>query len=171
MLLFVAVLARGFSFVGKYVMGTNSEPSFRFLAWALGASLFAHAATFISVSYFDQSVVFLYLALAAIGSVRLGVDSEKTAEKPVWTGAPRSPAPLGRSWAGAYARGSPSSTWPHSLRAEPGPRASSTTTDAAGPPHLRAGVTAVEVEKNQRAILPRNPHISGRGRRLRGERA
>ena len=36
--------------------------------WALGASLFSHAATFLSVSYFDQPVVFLYLTLAGICS-------------------------------------------------------------------------------------------------------
>ena len=40
------------------------------MVWALGASLFANAATMISVSYFDQSFVFLYLKLAAIGSLK-----------------------------------------------------------------------------------------------------
>jgi hypothetical protein len=40
----------------------------RFMIWALGTSLFAHSMTFISVSYFDQSVVFIYLTLAGISS-------------------------------------------------------------------------------------------------------
>lgn len=70
MLLFIAVLAKGFSFVGKTLRQSADLPfESRFIIWALGASLFAHAATFISVSYFDQSFVFIYLTLAAIGSV------------------------------------------------------------------------------------------------------
>jgi hypothetical protein len=39
------------------------------MIWTLGAILFGHAATWMSVSYFDQTVVFLYLILAAIGAV------------------------------------------------------------------------------------------------------
>lgn len=71
MLLFMALLARGFSLVGKAAAGSVAPTrEFRFLAWALGASLFTHAATFVSVAYFDQSFLFLYLVLAAIGSSR-----------------------------------------------------------------------------------------------------
>ncbi len=69
MLLFIAILVKGFSFVGQTLRNTvDLPPQSRFMVWALGASLFAHAATFISVSYFDQSFVFLYLTLAVIGS-------------------------------------------------------------------------------------------------------
>lgn len=69
MLLFIGVLARGFSFVGQMLQdGTGVPADFQFVVWALGASLFGHATTFISVSYFDQSFVFLYVTLAAIGS-------------------------------------------------------------------------------------------------------
>ncbi len=70
MLLFIAVLAKGFSFVGQTLrqMPELSSQS-RFMIWALGASLFAHVVTFIGVSYFDQSFLFLYLSLAAIASV------------------------------------------------------------------------------------------------------
>jgi hypothetical protein len=70
MFLFIAVLGCGFRYVGKvlrrlpdYVSGAG------FTVWALGACLFAHAATCISVAYFDQSFVFLYLPLAMISSV------------------------------------------------------------------------------------------------------
>lgn len=77
MLLFIFVLAKGFSFVGRTVRELpESAAQSRFLLWALGASLFAHAATFISVSYFDQSFVFIYLTLAAIGSARSGTFRE-----------------------------------------------------------------------------------------------
>jgi hypothetical protein len=71
MLLFIAVLVQGFSFVGQTLRSLpDAQAELRFVPWALGASLFAHAATFLSVSYFDQSFVFLYLTLAAIASAR-----------------------------------------------------------------------------------------------------
>lgn len=72
MLLFMSLLAKGFSFVGQASDKlSESSPSVQseYLCWALGASLFAHTITFISVSYFDQSFVFIYLTLAAISSV------------------------------------------------------------------------------------------------------
>jgi hypothetical protein len=70
MLLFITVLATAFSFIGRTLreMPKLSSQS-QFMIWALGASLFAHSATSISVTYFDQSVVFIYLTLALIGSV------------------------------------------------------------------------------------------------------
>jgi hypothetical protein len=70
-LLFIAILVKGFSFVGQTLRKPGDLPQENlFIIWAFGASLFAHASTFISVSYFDQSFVFLYLTLAAIGSVQ-----------------------------------------------------------------------------------------------------
>jgi hypothetical protein len=71
MLLFIVILSKGFSIVGA----TQREISpltrqYRFVSWALGASLFVHATTFISVSYFDQTVVFFYLTLAAISATQ-----------------------------------------------------------------------------------------------------
>lgn len=71
LILFVLILATAFRYVG---MAWRSLPEggarpLRFFVWALGASLFAHTATFISVSYFDQSFVFLYLTLATIASI------------------------------------------------------------------------------------------------------
>jgi hypothetical protein len=71
LLLFAGVVAAGFSLVGSSL---HERPALserdRFLVWSLGAALFAHAVTFLSVSYFDQSIVFVYLTLAAIGSAR-----------------------------------------------------------------------------------------------------
>jgi hypothetical protein len=69
MSIFIVIMFMGFSLVGRTLrerpeLSQNS----RFMIWALGASLFAHAVTCISVSYFDQSFVFLYLTLAVIGS-------------------------------------------------------------------------------------------------------
>lgn len=68
MLLFIAVMGTGFVYVGRYIKQRSRSFRDRFLAWALGACLFAQAATCVSVSYFDQSLVYLYLTFAAIGS-------------------------------------------------------------------------------------------------------
>jgi hypothetical protein len=71
MFLFIATLARAFAYVGHLVHGTSDmTQGERFAVWALGASLFANAVSCISVSYFDQSFMFLYLTLAAITSLR-----------------------------------------------------------------------------------------------------
>ena len=78
MVLFISQLVAGFVAVGK-ALRQNEEESLdkRLLIWTLGAILFAHAATMISVSYFDQSVVFLYLVLAAIGSIPAQTPAEE----------------------------------------------------------------------------------------------
>lgn len=68
---FVILLARAFATVGttwrRLADGAPAHPH-GFLPWALGASLLSHAASFVGVSYFDQSVVFLYVTLVGIAS-------------------------------------------------------------------------------------------------------
>lgn len=68
MLLFIIVLSKGFAGVTKAQQALEFSPQSQFVLWTVGSSLFAHAATFISVSYFDQSFVLLYLTLGSIGS-------------------------------------------------------------------------------------------------------
>ena len=69
MFLFIATLAVAFIFVGRLQKESNDlDGETRFMLWGFGAALFAHAVTFISVSYFDQSFLFIYLTLAAISS-------------------------------------------------------------------------------------------------------
>ena len=68
LILFVMILWCAFSFVGRRVREKADDSATAFLLWSAGASLFAHAVTCTSVSYFDQSVVFFYLGLATIGS-------------------------------------------------------------------------------------------------------
>ena len=72
MLLFIWILWTAFKAVGESLHATSgrSEPE-QFMIWSLGAALFAQAVTFVSVSYFDQSFVFLYLTIAAIGSIHM----------------------------------------------------------------------------------------------------
>ena len=75
MLLFIAILAKAFSFVGREtsMQGESGvEDGSRFVLWALGSALFVHAVSFMSISYFDQSVVFFYLVLAATPVGRAG---------------------------------------------------------------------------------------------------
>jgi len=77
MLLFIAVLTVAFMSVGQTVRRTTRQPHYSFMVWTLGASLFSHAATFVSVAYSDQSFIFLYSTLAAIGSASAVVSSAK----------------------------------------------------------------------------------------------
>lgn len=51
----------------SFFKNENSEQEFIF--WCLGAALFAHVTTFISVSYFDQMYVLFYLLVGGIGSL------------------------------------------------------------------------------------------------------
>ena len=67
--LFIAMLALSFRSVGRTVRLRKLGTSSRHLVWALGAALFAHTVTFISVTYFDQNFVMLYFLLAAISAV------------------------------------------------------------------------------------------------------
>ena len=71
MFLFISILYKGFSIVGNTLwQATDLTRETRFMLWSLGSSLFAHAVTLTSVSYYDQSFLFLYITLAAIGSAR-----------------------------------------------------------------------------------------------------
>ncbi len=71
MLLFIATLYVAFQYVGYAIKNSPDQSKTNlFFIWAIGSSLFANAAIMISVSYFDQSYIFLYITLAAIGSLR-----------------------------------------------------------------------------------------------------
>ena len=70
MVLFISQLAIGFAYVGRTVKQVSVfYPQYGFIIWTIGVSLFAHSTAFISVSYFDQSFVFIYLTLALIASI------------------------------------------------------------------------------------------------------
>jgi hypothetical protein len=69
-LIFVFEIGIAFRYVGQSLRQTpEAKRSDHFLIWSIGAGLFAHAVTMISVAYFDQSVIFLYFYLAVIGSI------------------------------------------------------------------------------------------------------
>jgi hypothetical protein len=70
MLLFIAALWAAFKYVGCFLrMKADADLDQLKFVWALGAALFAQAASCISVYYFDQSFVFLFMNLAIIGSL------------------------------------------------------------------------------------------------------
>jgi hypothetical protein len=70
MLLFIGALWTAFRYVGKFLdRNANGDVGDSWVAWALGAALFAQAASCVSVYYFDQSFIFLFLNLAVIGSL------------------------------------------------------------------------------------------------------
>lgn len=102
MFLFMAILAAAFAAVGRALRRNRRAPLERqFLIWTLGAILFGHATTFISVTYFDQSIVYVWFLLAAIGSLHI--------VKPAKAKTP-APAPAGSS-----------GTSPHQDAAKPSP--------------------------------------------------
>lgn len=65
MILFIAIIVAGFKMVGQSIQIGENTPRFSpFQAWSMGACLVAHVASFFSVGYFDQMIVFWYLLLA-----------------------------------------------------------------------------------------------------------
>jgi len=71
MILFIAIIVLAFKSVGRTVRlsnGVQPEPDVR-LYWAMGAAIFAHAITFMSVSYFDQNFVNWSLILALVSGL------------------------------------------------------------------------------------------------------
>ncbi len=70
MIAFIVIMASAFTSVGKALDLSRNEPlKHQFHIWVWGVIFFGHAVSFISVSYFDQTIVFFYLSLAVIGSV------------------------------------------------------------------------------------------------------
>jgi hypothetical protein len=69
-LILVLIIAAAFRAVGRSLRNNDLDSEHRFLAWTLGAILFGHVMNFLSISLFDQSVVFFYLVLAAIAAVQ-----------------------------------------------------------------------------------------------------
>lgn len=78
-LLVFAALAIAFHWVGRVVTLTlDSDSRLAFTIWCFGSSLFAHLVTGISVSYFDQSLVYYWLTVAVISSSYSVIGMEPT---------------------------------------------------------------------------------------------
>ena len=64
---FIIVLILCFRALGKTNLKLKDQPlNMRVFSWSLGAALFAHILSFLSVMYFDQTIVFFYLLLSII---------------------------------------------------------------------------------------------------------
>lgn len=73
MLLIIAMFFVAFRWVGDVCRSVSkTDLASAFGIWCLGAGLFAHAVTGITVSYFDQSMVFIWANVAMISSLYSG---------------------------------------------------------------------------------------------------
>lgn len=70
MLITIIMMWRAFSWVG-YLVHSDAVSSVqdKFAIWCLGAGLFAHAVSSLSIAYFDQSMVFFWLNIAIISAL------------------------------------------------------------------------------------------------------
>jgi hypothetical protein len=68
MVLFILIIVRCFGGIGRAVRAAaeSRQRAASWCLWALGAALFAHTVSFMSVSYFDQNVVNWYLLVAMV---------------------------------------------------------------------------------------------------------
>lgn len=64
LLIFVAAIARAFTLWHQAIVAGRDDGRAWF-AWCVGSSLFVHVATLMTTSYFDQSIVLLYFAVAS----------------------------------------------------------------------------------------------------------
>jgi hypothetical protein len=70
LILFIVLIAVAFRAVGLTVKRMDARPfADRIAVWAMGASLFAYASSFLSVALFDQTIAIWYMLLALISSV------------------------------------------------------------------------------------------------------
>jgi hypothetical protein len=69
LILFIILIVCCYKSLGQALWFSGIERRGRLLIWALGASLFAHVASFWGVSYFDQIIIALYILLAMISTV------------------------------------------------------------------------------------------------------
>ena len=92
-ILLIAMTWVGFKWVGNTIdsIPEDNDSGDRFMVWCMGASLFSHVATSISVAYYDQSVFFFWFSIATISSIymsRFNYALEAAAEGPPETGDP-----------------------------------------------------------------------------------
>jgi uncharacterized membrane protein len=69
LVLFVAIIVGCFKILGRQLHVEEVKSPATFFVWAIGVSLFAHCLSFMSITYFDQSIVIWYWLLAVISSL------------------------------------------------------------------------------------------------------
>ncbi len=84
MILFVLLIVLSFKAIGQFMKENYGHSvSELIIVWSVGSVLFAHAISFLSVLYFDQSVIFWYLILAIIPTIAMSTPEEVTYITPV----------------------------------------------------------------------------------------
>lgn len=93
MILFIVKINFGFKYIGNTLKKISESNSlYKLLVWSLGATLFSHTVTFLSVRYYDQSMMYFYLLLAMICcsqycfSLKSSTDSVQTKKNEVCYG-------------------------------------------------------------------------------------
>lgn len=81
LLVVVAMLIQSFKWTGVIYKGLiDQKPDLAFKTWCLGSAMLAHAATSVSVAYFDQSLVFFWMNIAIVSSMYSGETVEDESE-------------------------------------------------------------------------------------------
>ena len=65
----VAIIVSCFRIIGRRIHFEENKSPAGFLIWAIGVSLFAHCLSFMSITYFDQTIIIWYWLLAVISSL------------------------------------------------------------------------------------------------------
>lgn len=70
MILFIWLIVKCFKAIGSAVhIETRFSSPERFMIWSLGCTVLGHVASFFSVSYFDQIIIFWYMIIAMIAAL------------------------------------------------------------------------------------------------------
>jgi hypothetical protein len=67
--LFIWLLTKCFSIAGEGARHERHEPRHRFVAWTLGCAVLSHVASFFSVTYYDQIIIFWYMLIAMLAAI------------------------------------------------------------------------------------------------------
>ena len=68
LVLFIAMIVSSFRSISQGLQAEGVSPA-TFFVWALGVALFAHCASFMSISYFDQMIIVWYWLLAVVARI------------------------------------------------------------------------------------------------------
>jgi hypothetical protein len=79
LVLFLAIIFQCFKGIGRQMRTERLEPRVVFLLWCLGVSLVTHCVSFVSTSYFDQTILIWYWLLATIARIAC------SANEPTWS--------------------------------------------------------------------------------------
>jgi hypothetical protein len=70
--LFILLIVMSYKYIGHELNIAKSKPKhMEIVVWCLGVSLFAHLLSFISVTYFDQMMIYWYLLLSIIAVMNM----------------------------------------------------------------------------------------------------